>query len=178
MKAFHLTEIINYTSINIHGLKPQHIILPEHKKRFKRYRARPKKAIYCWKDSGFAKNQKFARDMIYCKQWLSPRNKYCHDNYWEYSEDLPGPELYDEYYVLLSIDSDKQSKFYKFSPGYHDQYDDQKDQISTMNGMDKRFEHKNKELIIFTRTINPKHIQIDSVLHSFIQDKRFFIERI
>jgi len=73
--AIHISEIYNRNSILKNGLFPTKVNLDHHLESFRENGYLPNdetKILYTWKDCN--KNEKFIRDMIYCKTWLHPRN--------------------------------------------------------------------------------------------------------
>lgn len=73
MNLIHLSERKNRNSILSKGLIPTTIKLEHHLDYFNRYgMISGNKAVYTWLDS--EKNEKFLKDMVYCKAWIHPRN--------------------------------------------------------------------------------------------------------
>lgn len=74
-KFLHISERHNRDSILKIGLLPSKIKLEHHLNFFrnKEYISRDTdKILYMWEDS--VQNEKFIKDMIYCKVWIQPRN--------------------------------------------------------------------------------------------------------
>ncbi|OQB40298.1 MAG: hypothetical protein BWY04_01387 [candidate division CPR1 bacterium ADurb.Bin160] len=77
MEAIHISEISNRENILKNGLVPSKVILDHHLESFYNcgyLEHNEDKMLYMWVDS--EKNEKFIKDMMYCKMWLTPRNKY------------------------------------------------------------------------------------------------------
>jgi len=76
MEAIHISERYNRNSILKNGLRPSKVVLEHHLDSFREFNylsEEEDKMLYMWLDS--EKNQKFIKDMMYCKMWLDPRNK-------------------------------------------------------------------------------------------------------
>ena len=152
MIAFHLTETKNLLSIKIKGLLPSLIILEHHLKNFNARGLIGNKILYAWNDS--LKNDKFAKDMIYCKQWIDKRNKLNIDDYSK-AERI---SFYEESYVLLKINfSEILNCLFDNDSYIHTQYSI--DKHDSCFGMDKRFEHDDKRLCLFKNRIDFKYIE-------------------
>ena len=72
----HISPIINKSSIQERGLIPTKVNNPAHLKSFKQDRQCTKdgKALYTWEDCN--ENEKFIKDMVFCKVWIEPRNNF------------------------------------------------------------------------------------------------------
>ena len=76
MKYIHISEKYNRNSILKNGLLASKVLLLDHLKDFKYngYLSEDEDEIlYAWLSS--EKDNKFIKDMIYCKIWITPRNK-------------------------------------------------------------------------------------------------------
>jgi len=74
--AIHISENYNRNSILKNRLMPSKIKLNHHLESFRAtnfLNENEDKMLYMWLDS--EKNEKFIKDMIYCKVWIAPRNK-------------------------------------------------------------------------------------------------------
>lgn len=173
MVAFHLTEVKNLLSIRTLGLLPSRIILNHHLETFNNDGLVGDKIIYCWHDC--FKTSKFAKDMIYCKQWIDRRNKKILEDYSKDKEFY----LYEECYVLLKIDYSEILNNL-FDPGRN--YDHA--QYSTHKGdslweMDSRFEHDDKKLCLFKNRIDFKYIEPVNFYHTKVdKSKKLIIKKI
>ena len=77
MKFIHMSERYNRESIFKNGLLPSKILLDYHLKSFREDKyllGGEDKILYTW-ESG-EKDNKFIKDMVYCKIWIQPRNRY------------------------------------------------------------------------------------------------------
>ena len=70
----HISPIINGSSIQEFGLIPTKVEHEGHLKAFREDGACTKdgKALYTWEDCN--ENEKFIKDMVFCKVWIEPRN--------------------------------------------------------------------------------------------------------
>lgn len=76
MKVIHISERENRDSILKHGILPSKITLDHHIEYLiesEIIEEDENKAAYFWIDS--LKNEKYIKDMIYCKLWIHPRNR-------------------------------------------------------------------------------------------------------
>jgi len=77
-KFLHISPIINRISILQNGILPSKVVCPEHHLKYFRRDGlltnNENKIIYFWCDCN--KNEKFIKDMVYCKTWIEPRIKY------------------------------------------------------------------------------------------------------
>ena len=86
INLLHLSETKNRNSILTNGLLPTKVKNLDHLGYFTRHGIiSGDKAIYTWLDS--EKNEKFIRDMVYCKVWIHPRNDLIDG--WSNSENEP-----------------------------------------------------------------------------------------
>lgn len=88
VKVFHISERENRNSILEKGVVPTKISLQHHAESFlsKGIIANENsKVSYFWIDS--ERNEKYIKDMIYCKYWIHPRN-YMVDAYYRNNNDL------------------------------------------------------------------------------------------
>lgn len=74
MKVLHVSESFNRTSILKRGLLPTKVLLPNHLETWKAYNlcTEDDRILYTWQSCD--KDAKFVKDMVFCKQFLHPRN--------------------------------------------------------------------------------------------------------
>lgn len=152
MKAIHISPICNRESIMTHGIIPAKVTNPAHLESFKEQNLCTKdgKVIYTWQDS--IDNEKFIKDMIFCKVWILYRN----DIYTE------GNELYEEYFYfdfrrvfnknLCSYDSMTYDVYTIEVPNNHFDYFHGQipsdDIFDTLWNMPEEYAHDHKRLIV------------------------------
>lgn len=165
MKIFHISERENRDSILKKGILPNRIALEHHAKRFLSMGIIPSldsKASYFWIDS--EKNEKFIKDMIYCKYWIDPRN-YLVDTYYD---------KYKEFFDFSALDRHWLRKNNGLFDIYTAEVDDWDKEIThsqspnssknnSLYNMNERFAHDDKLLYITPNVIKDLKI-VGSVL--------------
>ena len=156
LTAIHISEIYNRDSIIKSGLIPSTIGLDHHLERFREdgyLEENENKMLYMWLDS--EKNERFIKDMMYCKMWITPRNKLFNkhlenheeENYCDFSKvkmqslyPYTGM-IYDIYKITspLTVTDDLNI--------YHEQESSDVN-TSTVYHMDDRYAHNDKILIL------------------------------
>jgi len=151
MKAIHISPIYNRESITTHGIIPTKVTNPAHLESFKELNLCTKdgKAIYAWQDS--IDNEKFIKDMVFCKVWIHSRNDiYSEENSWRndyfdfrkvFNKNLCGYDsmTYDVYAIEIpDIGFDY----------FHVQIPSD-DIFGTLWNMPEEYAHEHKRLIVF-----------------------------
>jgi len=144
----HLTNIQNINSILKYGILPTYVDLDHHWETFKNHNLSKRKCIYTW-DGETYKNSKFIKDMIYCKLFIHPRNRFYSYtdnslNFYDYGQKIIGK---DSSFLLLKINSDNW-----FGNWYHIQEPGGENSCTTVI-MDEKYSHDDKELYIFKEKI-------------------------
>ena len=147
MKYVHISERFNRDSILQRGLMPTPILLPSHKEGFKKagyINNACESVLYLWESC--EKDNKFIKDMCFCKTWITPRNKVVMNRGYNYIN--PKTNLYP--YDKMVFDVYEVSNINNVCDdfiGYHVQNPD--DDISnTLYGMDDRYAHDDKRLVL------------------------------
>ena len=156
--AIHISEIKNRDSISRNGLQSSKVKLDHHLSYFRDVdflKEDEDKALYAWLDS--EKNEKYIKDMIYCKYWIQPRNDFfkryekAYNDFFDFSNmsDIklwcqPPSMIFDIYEIKYS--EDKEEK-YILDQHIHEQIVDS-DKFGTCFEMDERFAHDDKPLFL------------------------------
>ena len=157
LEVLHLTKKSNLLSIKKNGLIPSKVKNPIHLDKFSKLGLKGDKATYSWHNRD--RNDKYAKDMIYCKQWIDKRNaRYLGNSLFfdgfDFSKDKI--QFFDEKYLLLLINVE--SKYVLDSTSFiHTQYAT-RNKCDPLFQMDSRFEHDDKQLCILKNTIDWKYI--------------------
>ncbi len=155
MIALHLTESKNINSIMKKGLLPSVVKLDHHLDTFKEEGLNGNSILYAWEDCD--KNDKFAKDMIYCKQWIDTRNRTVEQNCCDFSKDRKKYFFNNSYSLLLiNIDLIEEGFFGRY---IHEQTPT-KDKYNSLFNMDCRFAHDDKKLCLFFNKIDSCNIKI------------------
>jgi len=139
-------------SILRHGLKPSKVLLEHHLKVFhedKIIKKNNNKILYGWVSNN--KNDKFIKDMIFCKTYITPRNKIANmiknENRLNNYKKLCKKNLYFTDNMIFDV--------YRFNVNthliqnyIHLQFGDDNDIHNTLCGMPTEFEHDDKPLFI------------------------------
>ena len=174
MKVIHISPIYNRELIMLHGIIPTKV---KHKEHLKYFQERglctsDGRAIYTWQDSIY--NEKFIRDMIFCKVWIHPRNDIYdtipEEDYFDFrkvfDKNLCSYDnmIYDAY-AAETINSD--------SYDYHIQTPS--DNIfNTLWNMPEEYAHDNKRLFIFKTPL--KNIQIIGQAQFYFDNNKYNIK--
>jgi len=165
LKILHLTESRKLKSIQTHGLLPSKISLDHHLSLFQKDGLEGNKCIYTW-DANTYENERFVRDMIYCKMFIHPRNDMF-INTWDEDEQFDysklGKRLYGSinHFTLLEFDYDIDNTLpYEYlhlqDPSYR--------KNDSCGYMDEKYAHDDKTLHIMKKKIPYKKIrQIEHV---------------
>lgn len=150
MNLIHISERKNRNSIFTNGIIPSAVKLPHHLDYFTRTGIiSGDKAIYTWLDS--EQNEKFMKDMVYCKVWIHPRNDLVDS---VYNENLDFSKIG----VEPGIQEDKLfdvfliNKEDRWFDALHGQFPSDNPYNSCYN-MDEKYAHDDKELYIFDEPI-------------------------
>ena len=171
----HISPIINESSIQEHGLIPTKVEHEGHLKAFREDNACTKdgKAIYTWEDCD--ENEKFIKDMVFCKVWIEPRNNFYYkpeahaiDFRPFLDRNLSNYEhmMYDVYVVEVP---DKES-IYTHIQGWTS---DQTVNFSTYK-MPDEYAHDNKKLHIFKKPL--KQIRIVGQVRFYWDNGKYHIK--
>lgn len=155
MISFHLTELKNLRSILTAGLVGQRPKLDHHLERFQDGGLEGEKVVYSWGQTWAT--AKYACDMIYCKQWINPRNDLITKPGERYNfSKAPDFKFKNKRYVLLKIDTkdDESSIFGSYT---HSQYPSD-DPFDSLYQMESRFAHDAKPLVMFKEKVKPEYI--------------------
>lgn len=160
INLLHLSETKNRNSILTNGLLPTKVKNPYHLGYFTRHGIiSGDKAIYTWLDS--EKNEKFIRDMVYCKVWIHPRNDLIDG--WSNNENEPDSI---DFSKLSSDPIVKEQKIFdvfllqveeKESDIYNGQYSSDNKYNSAYN-MDDKYAHDDKHLYIYDKPMKVSKI--------------------
>ena len=147
----HISEITNRASILKNGLYPSEVLLSGHLESFRDLgylNPNESKMLYTWKDS--EKNEKFIKDMVYCKTFITPRNYLAVNYEYDFNKKcldfsaLLNAFLYKEKSMIYDVYKINNMKELE-SNNRHIQNPD--DSIySTCYGMDERYSHDDKIL--------------------------------
>lgn len=170
MDYLHLTPLKNKKSILKYGILPYYIDLENHWETFKYYGLKERKCVYTWNGETY-KNEKFIKDMIYCKEFIEPRNNLFDLRYnyiLKNKLDIDDPFNYINFkklgqklfnihgdYLLLKIknfnNSINTSFFHEQSPATSD--------LNTTCVMSDKYSHNDKEIFISGSVVPPEYIE-------------------
>lgn len=179
---FHISEIYNRKSILKNGLIPSKVKLSHHLERFKEDNILLKnenKILYMFQDSD--KNEKFLKDMVFCKVWIDPRNILSII----YEDDFNNYKLdYNKYVNKLLYKYDRMIfDIYKITNikeinetyrPYHEQISD-KNFYNTLYKMPTEFEHNDK-VLVFSKHHEKSISIIGQLSFEFTKNKRYNIK--
>ena len=170
MKLLHLTNSKNINSIIKNGLLPSYIEHNGHWEKFQSYLMH-RYCIYLW-DAETYKNDKYIRDMIYCRMFIHPRNKifkqreleikknnldyYDDDSYLDFRKFgnvLMGDSTR---YSVLEIDI----KNVELDGVWQHVQEPNNDKTSTTTIMDDNYAHNDKKVYICGNSINFININV------------------
>lgn len=154
MEIIHVSPFINHESIILNGLQPSIISLEQHLKVFHKDKTiKGEKAVYGWFSCD--KNDKFIRDMVFCKVWINPRNRLADiDQSIEYYDD--NGEYNFEPYIKKNLYHTDSMIFnvYKFdiekerhTEYFHTQVDNE-NKGNTCFGLPDKYSHDDKKLYV------------------------------
>jgi len=173
MKVIHISPVYNRDSIKANGIIPTKVRHLDHLAYFveRDICTKDGKAIYTWQDS--IDNEKFIRDMIFCKVWIHPRNNMYN--------------LYDQEYIDFRKVFDRNLCNYNYmlydvyvietpdsnSCDYHIQLPS--DNIfSTLWNMPGEYAHDHKRLFIFKNPL--KSIKIIGQAQYYFDNNKYHIK--
>jgi hypothetical protein len=183
MKLLHLSSRKNRDDIMSHGLIPNKVKNVAHLETFRHDGLVGDRVLYTWSpDSGLG-TDKYAKDMIYCKQFIHPRNDMhtklvdrlrrgwnaghisdWYDNEFTAQLDMSilGGEIFggDCVYDLYEIDINEGSEFGRF---IHIQ---DREKCSTTSQLDEEYAHSDKEIFLFDHVIIPSRIRLAHTVNS------------
>lgn len=170
MKLLHVTDTKNVNSIIKNGLLPSHVEHDGHWEIFQRYLMQ-RNCVYLW-DAETYGNEKFIRDMIYCKMFIHPRNKFFKQREVEIEEnglDYWDDDLYPDFrkfgsalvgdstsYSVLEIDQ----RDVEVHGGWRHVQEPCSNKNSTTTVMDDKYAHDDKNIYVSGSSINFNSIAI------------------
>lgn len=179
MTVFHISPVYNRLSIRKNGIIPSRIEHEVHLKAFKKdgLCTEDDKCIYTWQYS--IHNEKFIRDMVFCKVWIEPRNKiyspegrlhYLSNKYFDFRTILNknlyqyGNMIYDVYAIEV-LEAEL--------PWMHLQ--EPSDSITnTLYHMSDAYAHNNKRLHIYKKAL--KNFEIVGSTAYYCDNNRYHIK--
>ena len=152
MRVLHVSESFNRSSILEKGLLPSRVLLPQHLEVWRELDlcTPDGKILYTWESCN--KDDKFIKDMVFCKQFLHPRNVMPYDT--DYSKLLTtfmGSAEHMTYDVYEATVPDHESLFTHV----------QTPELSVTNsafGMPYEFAHNDKTLHVFKEPLKDLRI--------------------
>lgn len=155
MISFHLTELRNLPSILSSGLIGRKPKLDHHLEVFQNEGLIGDKVVYTWGETW--RNSKYAKDMVYCKQWIDPRNVLdIKDDTYDFSKEKKC-RFKNERYVLLKVDT-KEDESNIFGPRWMHGQTASDDPFNALFQMDTEFEHEDKPLVMFKENVKSEYI--------------------
>lgn len=196
MKLLHLSSRAHRNSILSSGILCSKVKNESHLDEFRSLGLVGDKVVYTWSPDYGQSTSKYIVDMIYCKQFIHPRNDLFDRRYaktkrlWldgkvsDWDDDanwvdfskldrkiLGGDQAYDLYEIEVNEED-------YFADYVHHQHSDQF-KFSTTFGMDDRYAHDDKRIFLFDRDITPREIKLVSEVSSQIfNNKIHFKERL
>jgi hypothetical protein len=175
---FHVSEIYNRESILKRGIIPSKIIIDSHLEYFKEdnlLQDEENKIIYFWQDS--ENNEKFIKDMVYCKTFISPRNRLIKKDNKEIVDFslLLKSNLYK--YEKMVFDIYKINKIKECIENYrpfHGQFPEE-NIYNSLYGMDERYAHNNK-ILAFSKTPEKNVKIVGQAEFMFTKNKKYEVK--
>jgi hypothetical protein len=139
----HLTHISNINSILKYGILPSHIDNNSHWRTFQKHGLKQRKCVYTWNGENY-NNTKYVKDMIYCKFFIHPRNKFYNYtneylNFYDYGNKIFGEDCS---FLLLKINHNDW-----LGDWTHCQYSgDEKYNTTTI--MNDKYAHEDKKIYV------------------------------
>lgn len=146
-KCIHISPIYYRNSIFKNGLIPSKIPLDHHLEGFREDNLLSNdenKMLYMWLSS--EKDNKFIKDMVYCKAWIEPRNKL-----WKlkgYNFINPQTNLYAYDQMIFDIYEISNFSEAKAEYRYLHAQEDYGSKYNSLYQMDDRYTHNDKELVL------------------------------
>jgi len=139
----HITHIKNLKSILKYGIVPSYIENDSHWQEFQNYGLKERKCVYTWNGENY-KNSKYIRDMIYCKFFIHPRNRFYNEtneylNFYDYGKRIFASDCS---FLLLKINYENWlgNWIHAQTPGG--------EKFNTTVIMDDRYAHDDKEVYV------------------------------
>ena len=185
MKLLHLSDRSNRNSILSHGILRSSVKNSTHLDAFNSSGLIGDQVVYTWSPDYGQSTTKYIKDMIYCKQFIHPRNdmfdkrhktlianyslgvniNWEDDNNWIDFSKIGNTILGgDRFYDLYEIQIDDDDFFMQF---IHTQHSDP-NRFSTTFAMDDKYGHNDKSIFILDQDIQPANIKIVSEISSKI----------
>jgi len=192
MKVLHLSNRSNRASILANGLMPSFVKNDWHLEAFKEDGLVGDKLLYTWSPEYGEGTRKYTMDMIYCKQYIHPRNEQYDAKYKETRKAWKDGTLKDwdaeenwidfskrdnkiwggeQHYDLFELDTVDGTDFGYWS---HGQFRSSSI-FSTTHLMDDDYAHVDKRIFLFDKTIKPQCIKLVSEVHSRIFNNKIHL---
>ncbi len=155
MTLIHISETKNRESIRRNGLLPSIIKMDTHLHTFQKLGIiKGNKALYTWVDSD--KNEKFIRDMVYCKVWIHPRNDLFHSHFDKFNDYVDFRKIsntpYIKHEMLFDVYVIEVPDIIRIKTLLHGQWS-MDDPNASCFQMDDFYAHDDKELYISERPL-------------------------
>lgn len=181
MTYLHLAQAKDLNSILKHGLIPSYIKLDSHWESFKKDGLNSRMCVYLW-DSSTYNNSKFARDMIYTKLFIHPRNDMFEARYRFIKQygDIGDDDQYINFKKLGRKLYGKDNKYFLLEVrgvnnilGEYLHYQEPSgEDINTICVMDDFYAHNNKKLYVSGDIIESKFIKVVEEINTRIYQEK------